>query len=61
MPLKDCSITDLEDLWIKLWFEMFNTLLESEEPPYETATVLQEFVRRINTELPQRMKDEQST
>lgn len=40
------SLSDLQILWNKLWLEMFNTIVEPDEA-YETATVLQEFVRRI--------------
>lgn len=51
MSLENFSLKQLEDLWIKLWQEMFELEVESDETK-ETATVLQEFVRRVNYSTP---------
>lgn len=44
--LKDMSLEDLEKLWIELWLETFDVEVEPEETK-ETATVLQELIRRV--------------
>lgn len=51
MSEKDYSLQNLEDLWIKLWDELFNTIVEPEEGK-ETATVLRELIHRVNLHTP---------